>query len=220
MEKPIKSYAVALMAGGRSSRMGRDKARLVDRDGKELWRGRLELLVGVAGWVPGWSGETLISCREDQNYLSEAGAERVRDVWPEAGPLGGIVGCLEKMTADLLLVMAVDLPSMNREVLTALLTTSMESDCGGKGAVFCLNGFYEPLAAVYPKAMAPAGRRRLEAGQGALRDWIAESRDWMCVMKLPEKWIPAFRNVNGPADWERWLGESGAEGNGGEAGPD
>ncbi|MDB6070066.1 MAG: hypothetical protein JWL81_1237, partial [Verrucomicrobiales bacterium] len=66
----IPSTAVALIAGGRSSRMGVDKARLVDRDGRELWRGRWKLLLETAARLPGWSGEALISCRLEQlDYL-------------------------------------------------------------------------------------------------------------------------------------------------------
>lgn len=200
------SFAVALMAGGRSSRMGRDKARLEDGDGREWWRGRLELLWSAAAGGAGWSGETLISCREDQDFFVAEGARRVCDVWPGAGPLGGIVGCLEAMKSDLLLVMAVDMPLMNREVLTALLVGA--ADGSGRGAVFCRNGFFEPLAAVYPKNMAAAGRRRVEAGQGAMKDWILESADRMNVLELPEKWVPAFRNVNDPGEWRDWMEQS------------
>lgn len=189
-----KTLAVALMAGGRSTRMGRDKARLLDREGRELWRGRLELLRQLG------AGEVLISCREDQGYLAESGEQLVFDQWENAGPMGGIVSCLEAMKADRLLVLAVDLPGMTREGLEALLAAA-----GSGGAVFRCGGFLEPLVAVYPKSMAVSGRRRLEAGEFALLEWIAEAGEAMRGLEVPEEEAGRFVNVNDPAAWERWI---------------
>lgn len=221
------TLAMALMAGGKSTRMGCDKARLVARDGRELWQERLELLKAIG------SAEVMISCREDQHYLQESGACLVHDQWENAGPLGGIVSCLEAMEADRLLVMAVDLPAMTLEGLAALaaaggmdpagwspafrrfLPTDFRSQSaqppeGGTptGAVFRCGGFLEPLAGVYPKAMAAAGRRRLAAGDLALRGWIAEGETagLMRVIDAPAEWSGLFVNVNDPAGWDRWIG--------------
>lgn len=204
--RPITTFAIALIAGGASTRMGRDKARLPDRDGRELWKGRLELLLKTASSIPGWSREALISCRLDQDYPVAEGVRAVVDAWPCAGPLGGIVSCLEAMESDVLLVMAVDLPSMRAEILKMLLQAATES--GPRGAVFARQGFFEPMAAVYPKSMAASGRRRLDAGQGAMKAWIKEAADRMTILDLPDEWLGAFRNVNDPVEWECWLKES------------
>ena len=192
--KEAGTLAVALMAGGRSTRMGRDKALLVDRKGREFWRGRLELLRQMG------AAEVFISCREDQGYLAESGARLVFDQWENTGPMGGIVSCLEAMEADRLLVLAVDLPEMTRAELTALLTAAGEG-----GAVFRCGRFLEPLVAVYPKAMAGSGRRRLEAGEFALLEWIAEAGEAMRGLEVPEEEAGRFVNVNDPAAWERWV---------------
>ena len=189
-----KTLAVALMAGGRSTRMGRDKARLLDREGRELWRGRLELLRQLG------AGEVLISCREDQGYLAESGAQLVFDQWEDAGPMGGIVSCLEAMKADRLLVLAVDLPEMTRVGLTALLTAAGEG-----GAVFRCGRFLEPLVAVYPKAMAGSGRRRLEEGEFALLEWITEVGEEMRELQVQATEEGLFVNVNDPTARERWI---------------
>ena len=182
------------MAGGRSTRMGRDKARLLDREGRELWRGRLELLRQLG------AGEILISCREDQDYLAESGVRLVFDQWEDAGPLGGMVSCLEAMHAERLLVLAVDLPGMTREGLETLIAAA-----GPGGAVFCYAGGLEPLAAVYPKLMATSGRRRLEAGELSLQGWIREAGETMRVLEPPAAASGLFVNVNDPAAWDRWI---------------
>lgn len=186
--------AVALMAGGKSMRMGRDKACLPDRNGKFLWVGRLELLRQIA------TSEVLISCREEQGYLEESGARLVYDRWLDAGPLGGIVSCLEAMQAERLLVLAVDMPAMTRDALEWLLKAA-----GHGGAVFRCGGFLEPLVAVYPKGMSAYGRQRLDAGEFALKGWIAEAGETMRVVEAPEEWAELFINVNDPAKWEQWM---------------
>ena len=188
------TFAVALMAGGRSTRMGSEKSGLIDADGRLLWRGRLDLLTKMG------TTEVLISCREEQHYFSDSGARLVFDHWQNAGPLGGIVDCLEAMSAERLLVLAVDLPAMPREALATLLEVA-----GTGGAVFRRGGFLEPLVAVYPKSMADSGRRRLEAGDYALQEWIMEAGDEMQKLEAPAEWSGFFLNVNDQATWARWL---------------
>ena len=200
-----KPWAVALMAGGKSTRMGQDKARLVDGAGRELWQGRLDLLRELG------AGEVMISCREDQRYLAGSGARLVFDRWKEAGPLGGIVSCLEAMEAPRLLVLGVDLPGVTRKMLECLL----EAAAGGiprgipGGAVFRRDGFLEPLVAVYPGGMAVSGRRRLEAGEFSLHGWIGEAGEVMRVLPLPAEWAGALINVNDPAGWAAWRAGGG-----------
>lgn len=194
--KTESGFAVALMAGGKSVRMGRDKARLEPRAGRELWRDRLALLRETG------AEEILISCRPDQEYLTESGARLVFDQWPETGPLGGIVSCLEVMAATRLLVLAVDLPGMTKEGLDLLLRHC--PGCGQEGAVFKSGGFWEPLAAVYPKAMALSGRRRLEAGAYDLRGWIAEAGALMREVEASVEGAGWFVNLNDPEAWEAW----------------
>ena len=189
--------AVALMAGGKSTRMGRDKCGISDRDGRELWRGRLELLRELK------TSEVLISCRADQTDFDGSGARLVFDQWENAGPLGGIVSCLEAMEADRLLVLGVDLPAMTRVGLDALVDVAETG-----GSVFRCGGMLEPLVAVYPKSMASAGRRRLQAGDFAMRGWIAEAGNAMRELVAPVEWCGLFLNLNDPASWARWLDEA------------
>lgn len=173
--------------------MGRDKARLVDAGGQELCQGQLNLLRKLQ------PDELLISCREDQGFPPDDGVRLVFDQWQEAGPLGGIVSALEAMESAQLLVLAVDLPAMTPQVLKTLVEAA-----GTGGAVFRRAGHLEPLAAIYPKAMALSGRRRLEHGDFALRGWIGEAGDLMRIMELPRAWEGAFLNVNDPVEWAQW----------------
>src|SRR4051812_12491871 len=98
------NFSAALFAGGRSSRMGSDKA-LLEIDGIPLWQRQLHTLqelhpteIFLAGPVrPHWI---------------ESGLQIVGDVKADAGPLGGLVAVLRRCRATRLLVLAIDLPRM------------------------------------------------------------------------------------------------------------
>lgn len=183
--------------------MGSDKARLTAPDGRELWAWQLEKLRALA------PREVLLSCRPDQAFDSESieGVRIAPDRWPDAGPLGGIVSCLEALPegAELLLALAVDLPGMPEAVLRELVEACL-SDEAGRGAVFVRDGFFEPLAAVYPRTMAAEGRRRLGRGEYALQPWLRQAVEAGLTRALP--WRPeleaAFANLNTPEDFARW----------------
>ncbi|RYD27080.1 MAG: molybdenum cofactor guanylyltransferase, partial [Verrucomicrobiaceae bacterium] len=142
--------------------------------------------------------EMLISCRPEQDHFIGSEARLIFDQWPDAGPLGGVVSCLEAMTADRLVVLGVDLPAMTGEMLKSLMTVSGPD----QGAVFHNGRFFEPLAAVYPKRMAESGRRRLEMGDLALQPWLREGAQagLLKVVELPGESRDCFRNLNSPAD--------------------
>lgn len=197
---PLRDVAVALIAGGRSTRMGTDKGRLKDAEGMEFWRGRLAVLRALG------TEEVMISCRPDQKHFAESGARLVFDQWRDAGPMGGIVSCLEAMKAELLMVLGVDMPGITVENLRSLLpepNSNQEAEAGwSQGAVFRSEQFFEPLAAVYGKIMAASGRERLERGQFSLQPWLRESvtRNHLRVVSGQVNNGTDFRNVNFPGD--------------------
>lgn len=190
----LRDVAVALIAGGRSTRMGVDKGRLRDAEGVEFWRGRLAVLRALG------TEEMMISCRPDQEHFAGSGAELVFDRWADAGPMGGIVSCLEAMRAERLVVLGVDLPGITVENLRILLSGA--DTVPRQGVVFRPGEFFEPLAAVYGKNMAAGGRERLETGRFSLQPWLREavSRRLLRVIDGPLDPCVDFRNVNLPAD--------------------
>lgn len=97
-----------VLAGGKSSRMKTNKAELLFGD-KTLQQRSVDLLHSVG------LSDVLISrngCHANADYLP--------DIYPNRGPLGGIYSAL-KHTANDLLVVAIDMPLLNRALLTRLL---------------------------------------------------------------------------------------------------
>ena len=107
MNEPRPAFAAALLAGGRSSRMGVDKA-LLDWRGVPLWRVQLGKLIQLN------PDRLLLSCRAEQN-LKNVFAEFVFDPPGNPGPLGAIARCLEMANSK-----ERDLPSPGRASLTPL----------------------------------------------------------------------------------------------------
>lgn len=162
--RPMKFDGV-LLAAGRSSRMGRDKA-LLETVGAPLWR-RQHAVLAAAG-----AEKIFLSARGGQGWVDEAReqfAGVVTDAVPDAGPLAGIVAGLEAATAPHLAVLAIDLPRMEAEWF-ARLAARCEP---GVGAVGRRGACFEPLAAIYPREILPAARAALARGDCSLQRLLA-----------------------------------------------
>lgn len=184
-------FAAALLAGGKSSRMGTDKA-LLDWGGAPLWRRQLGKLIEVN------PDRLLLSCREEQG-LKNVFAEFVFDPPENPGPLGAITRCLEVAQMPLL-VLAVDMPSMTTAFLQSILDTANGIDRG----LVCEAGHgFEPLCALYPQAALPPLRGLLSKGSHKMQDAVADlvASDLMAVRGLDAGEVPLFFNANTPEEY-------------------
>src|SRR6478672_3356741 len=111
MPGPHGHFAAALISGGRSSRMGRDKA-FLDWHGGPLWECQFDKLARLTPAL------LLISCREDQKIASDR-AEVLHDPPGNQGPLPALARCLERAQMPLL-ALAVDMPHVTVSLLQEL----------------------------------------------------------------------------------------------------
>ena len=177
----------ALIAGGKSTRFGEDKA-FVDWKGQPLYVAQLRKLATL-------NPEHLwLSTNADQPFPKVLdGVTRVVDDPPDAGPVGGLRSIFEKSTADLVLVLAVDLPLMTAEYLTGL------SDAPNP-VVPKLEGRWEPLVAVYPReAMLALIRSDDERKLQTLLD-RAHSEGLIEAVEVSSGDAKLFTNINRPED--------------------
>lgn len=133
------NFSAVILAGGKSSRMGQDKAWL-QINGESLLTRQIRLVREIG------AGEVFISGRANVDY-SCFDSRVLYDRLVDAGPLGGIESALAAAASSLLLVLAVDMPKMQAELLRELASRCSES----AGAIPRVNGNIEPLAAYYPK---------------------------------------------------------------------
>jgi len=142
-----------VLAGGRSSRMGADKA-LVQLAGRPLISYAVEVL-RQAG---------LDVCIAGARSPLEAFAPVVEDSLADRGPLGGICAALASTAAQWAVFVPVDLPLLPAGLQVSLLERAQIT---GAAVTACsLNGFTQTFPAVICREALPALRRELEAGRG------------------------------------------------------
>jgi len=184
------TISAVLLAGGKSSRMGQDKATMLFRGGP-LWKNQLEILRGLQ-----WN-EVLISAQKDPPWRP-AEIEFVGDEQPSSGPLSGIAAALSRMAADYLLVLAVDVPFMTEAYLQSLRAWIQP----GHGVVPMIEGRAEPLVAIYPRDAGEEFTRALSGTDFSLQPLV---RKLITLGKLRSVDVLAeetslFRNLNEPGD--------------------
>src|SRR5262249_48484694 len=106
-----------VLVGGRSSRMGRDKA-LLPHHG-------LALAAGVAREVEHAAGQCALI--GDPMRYQELGYPIIQDLYPGEGPLGGILTALSHSQSDWNIILACDMPRITHEFLTRLLDIASQS---------------------------------------------------------------------------------------------
>src|SRR5919108_3980747 len=146
-----------LLAGGRSTRMGRDKLSL-DFEGRPLAARPADVLRRIADEVLVASG--------DGRRLDWLGLPQVPDAVPDAGPLGGLVAGLECASHELVAVLAADMPFASADVLLLLARAWKGEDA----VVSRTERGIEPLHAVYAKTAAPRLRAALVHGSRAMHE--------------------------------------------------
>lgn len=184
-----------VLAGGRSVRMGQDKA-LLRTNG-------LTLLETVVATLRPLVGEIVIVADRAEKYdLPDCCV--LGDLYPETGPLGGILTGLHALGPGHHLVVACDMPALQSALLHLLLDSA-----GPEWDVIVpeVKGRMEPLCAVYADTAIPALQAYLESGGRALQRALqAEVR----TRRIPEaelrRYDPSlltFTNLNTPDDLER-----------------
>ncbi len=140
------SMSGIILAGGKSVRMGTDKA-LVHLAGNTLLELQMRRLrqLGIADIII--SGE---------NAPPALGTRVIGDEIPHQGPLGGIHACLKAARYSHCLVLSVDTPLIPGSALQQLCRS-----CTKGIAVLCHGGREEPLVGVYPKGAAPVAEALL-----------------------------------------------------------
>ena len=180
------NFSAVLLAGGNSTRMGRDKAALLI-DGRPLWQRQLATLRATA------PVELFISGKPDGPYAAD-GVPIIADAIPGLGPLAGLAAALRHARQARLLVLAIDLPAITAPFLGKLLA--------GAPAVPRRDGRFEPLAAVYPSACRPLVEECLRESDRSMQRFVrlALEHRLLRIHDLDADEAALFRNVNTPAD--------------------
>jgi molybdopterin-guanine dinucleotide biosynthesis protein A len=183
----------AILVGGKSSRMGRDKASL-EINGTPILRRTADVLVPLV---------TRVALVGSPEQYKNFGLPALSDQWPSEGPLGGIATALASARAQWCLILACDLPYLTEDWLIFLLDRTVTSEAD---IIIPENtSGLEPLCAVYRTASAPTLAGALGRGVRKVTDAFTQlnverisEREWM-------KFSPdgtLFHNMN---TWQDYL---------------
>lgn len=212
---PLSGY---VLAGGKSSRMGLDKARLPFR-GVPL----VELAVGKLRM--GCAQVAILGDRPDLADLAEIVPDGVRD----AGPLAGIAAAFQHAREEWIFLLAVDVPVVPGGLLMAFADSVINDPRRAAAGLFLVDGRLQPLVSILHRDMGPSvaeafasGERRVfpvlesaaaEAGDGPagrfggilVEEVEAEAWDlpWEATSFERATRPLWFANVNTPREFER-----------------
>jgi len=166
---------IFILAGGLSTRMGRDKSRL-----------RL-------------GGRTMVDLIR-QTAITTGLKVRVirRDLVRRCGPLGGIYTGLQKARADGVVFLVCDMPFITREIIEKLLAVAAAHP---NRAVLLRAARKLTFPILVPREALQMVRSQIENEDWSIQSLGKRLRG--IVIAAPRKWLFCLENINTPEDWER-----------------
>jgi len=153
-----------LLTGGKSSRMGEDKA-FLDFGGQTLLDRALTVMTPVCGKVAIVGDPARFAESGSTKYDGAKYGSVVADIFPGCGPLAGIHAALVHSPAELNLMLAVDMPFVSRELLAFLFAAAEDEDNDAVVTVPRTNKGLQPLCAVYRRDFSIAAELALRGGK-------------------------------------------------------
>ena len=181
-----------ILAGGKSSRMGQNKA-LMSLGGKRLVDRVVEVMRSLF--------DDVLMVTNTPDVYADLGMPMVRDVWPDKGSLGGVYSAIYHVATPYCLVVACDMPFLRAAVLRYLITQMADYDV----VVPDVLGELQTLHAIYSKACLQPIERRLEMNRLRIVGFFPEVRVRTITASELEPYDPAllaFQNLNTPEEFQ------------------
>lgn len=184
------SYSGIILAGGRSSRMGQDKA-LMEING-------IPMLQHLANLLKECSQEIIIASNNEQHHLF--GDVGVRDNYKDSGPMAGIEAGLSIARNSQCIVLSCDTPFVTSSILSALTSKNSKHALIAR----CKDQTH-PLIGIYSASTLPTIRSFLEEKQLKMRALlVALNADYE---QFPDELERAFININTQEEWNQAIGK-------------
>ncbi len=183
-----------VLAGGLSTRLGRDKVRL-----KAHGEDQPDLLGRTCGLLGHFCERVMVSCRNGNSLFD--GFSCVVDEENNLGPIGGIYSALRAVGGPIL-ALSCDLPFIGETVLERLCA---ERESRAPGTVMTTfrqreTGYIEPLVSIYEYEALPWFSAAIEKGIRQINRVLPEDKRHDIFYEAEEA-LPFF-NINYPADLE------------------
>ncbi|RHO88130.1 molybdenum cofactor guanylyltransferase [Ruminococcus sp. AF41-9] len=185
-----KQISMVVLAGGASSRMGRDKSDLTI-EGKTFLEMQIE-----KGRKLGINDILLSGYHGEKKYEYPI----VPDRFPGKGPLGGLEACFRKAKNPYCLVLGVDVPLVPADELAAMIRQAQNSEA--RAVILSHSGHEEPLMGVYRTELADAMLEEITERKGAVFAFLRRN-GYECYESQVPDWY--FSNINDPQTYQEMI---------------
>jgi len=178
-----------ILAGGKSHRMGTDKALL-------LFQGK-PLLEHMIGLIAPLCDKVFIS-GQNSDYTGFS-VEMIPDLNVNCGPIAGIFSALNYSDSDWNLLVSVDVPFVNEELFHLLISNIGEYDCIIPQHISGV----EPLIALYNRRTLPVIEEMIKSGDYRLTNLLSKiNTRYIDCSHLIQKHPRLFMNINRIEDYQ------------------
>ena len=182
------NLSAVILAGGRSTRMGQDKALLM--------LDQQRFIIHLAQELSGFS-ELMISAAHPDDY-SMCGLKVLADEYQGIGPMEGVRQSLLHACEDHVFICAVDMPFVRREMVL-YLSEYISSDYDAW--IFTQGGRVHPLCGIYSRAVLPAVRDLVAEGSWRMTKLLSRIRTKYIEIDNSCFGRETLRNINTPDEY-------------------
>ena len=184
-----------ILAGGKSTRFGRDKT-VLTLQGKHMVVCQVNILAPLFD-------EIIVVSNAENKYKSDK-IKEVADIYKECGPMGGIHAGLSYASYNTCFVVACDMPFLNLELVKRLLQCA-ESESPKTLIIPKNHQKIEPLYGIYQKAWCGELEENIKQGKRKLTEWIQrkEEEGHVKYILVNSEKTKCFFNINTEREYEQ-----------------
>lgn len=189
----IKKTAI-ILSGGKNSRMNYKTKAFLKINGDTFIN---RILLAIADYE-----EKIISCNNFKAYKDfKNEALLVSDSFKEIGPIGGIYSALNKSSFSHALIVACDMPFLNKDILNYLGNYDFKEDA----LIPIVNGKIEPLCGIYKKSSVKIIESMIKDKDYKLMNLLKNLNTKYLDIKDNDN----FLNINNPEEYSELIKKEG-----------
>ncbi len=180
---------LAILAGGKATRLGGVNKALIEIEGETIISKIHRALGSICNEVIIISNQTQIDYRIPAKIHS--------DIIENCGPLGGIHSALHHSSNEIILVVSCDMPFISINIANQLIDAYIKNRPNVDAVIPTLNGFNEPLLAIYSKRLSTKISEILSDRKGhRITDLLDNCNTIKVDIEASPENIRSFTNIN------------------------
>ncbi len=191
-----------VLAGGKSKRMGRDKAFLKFK-GKTFLKNVLDSVSKICDEI------IIVGNREEELYLKEAkeiekNVYFTKDIHPYEGPLNGVISALPFVNGEKVFIATCDTPLISPEIIDLLNREIDEFDA----VIPVIKGKFQPLNTLYKRQALKKAEELYKEGNRSLSSFIKKLNVKYIDEKKILNYALSYWSINTPEDYKKLISGS------------